>query len=57
MFTILLGTTKLDSSQDSVVKVVATESVIHPNFDADTLENDLALIHLDEPVTYTSKFY
>lgn len=57
MFTILLGTTKLDSSQDSVVKTTATEYVLHPNFDPDTLENDIALIHLDEAVTYTSNVY
>jgi secreted trypsin-like serine protease len=53
LFTILLGTHKL-SGDDSTVQKLATETYfLHPDYNPDTLENDIGLIKLRMPVTIT----
>lgn len=53
-FTILLGTHKLDGDHATVEKLTTDEFVLHPNYNASSLENDIGLIKLRVPVTFNS---
>ncbi|XP_044267832.1 brachyurin-like [Tribolium madens] len=51
-FTIQLGSSTLAGNDPNRVKVSTSESVIHPNFDPISLQNDIGLIKLRLPVEY-----
>jgi hypothetical protein len=52
-FTIQLGSNNLQSSDDNRLIVAATTSVVHPDYNPDTLEHDVGLIKLHMPITFT----
>lgn len=54
MFTIHLGSNNIDLDvTDSNRLIVSTSNyVLHPEFNKNTLENDIGLINLREPVFY-----
>ncbi|RZC41951.1 Trypsin and/or DUF1986 domain containing protein [Asbolus verrucosus] len=53
LFTIRLGSQDLNSNSPEVVRVSTDNYVLHPDFNPDTLENDIGLIKLRMPVTFT----
>ncbi|EFA04604.1 brachyurin [Tribolium castaneum] len=52
LFTIQLGSNTLQGDDPNRIKVSTSESVIHPNFDPLTLQNDIGLVKLRLPVEY-----
>ncbi|RZC38537.1 Trypsin and/or DUF1986 domain containing protein, partial [Asbolus verrucosus] len=54
LFTILFGTNKLDTNNDAMVRVATDIFVLHPNYDPQTLDNDIGLIQLRLPITFTT---
>ncbi|EFA04554.1 brachyurin [Tribolium castaneum] len=52
-FTIVLGTHKLDGDSANVQKLATDEFVLHPDYNPTTLENDIGLIKLRMPVTFS----
>lgn len=57
LFTILLGSNSLSSSDSNRLTVASSSYVIHPKYNSITLENNIALIHLRSSVQYTGKKY
>jgi secreted trypsin-like serine protease len=55
LFTILLGTHKLSGDDSTVLKLATETYFLHPEYNPDTLENDIGLIKLRMPVTITGK--
>ncbi|XP_044268052.1 brachyurin-like [Tribolium madens] len=53
-FTIILGTHKLDGDSNNVEKLATDDFVLHPDYNPSTLENDIGLIKLRMPVTFTT---
>ncbi|KAJ3632602.1 hypothetical protein MTP99_009599 [Tenebrio molitor] len=53
LFTILLGTHKLSGDNSTVLKLATETYVLHPEYNPDTLENDIGLIKLRLRVTLT----
>ncbi|XP_044267124.1 brachyurin-like [Tribolium madens] len=53
-FNIELGSNLLEGEDANRVTVATSEYVIHPDFNPLTLENDIALIKLRLPITYTT---
>ncbi|XP_044267305.1 brachyurin-like [Tribolium madens] len=53
LFTIQIGSNTLTTTDPERVTLSSSEYVVHPNFDPDRIENDIALIKLRMPVTYT----
>jgi hypothetical protein len=54
-FTIVLGSNNLNENEPNRVTVAAEEHFLNPNYDAFTLQHDIALIRLRMPVELTSK--
>ncbi|XP_063914155.1 brachyurin-like [Zophobas morio] len=55
LFTIYLGTANLKEIDTSTALRLATdEYILHPNFNPDTLENDVGVIKLRMPITFTT---
>ncbi|RZB40522.1 brachyurin-like, partial [Asbolus verrucosus] len=52
-FRILLGSITLTSPDFNRVTVTANSSVLHPDYDNLTLQNDIGLIHLSQPVLFS----
>ncbi|EFA04680.1 brachyurin-like [Tribolium castaneum] len=52
-FQVLLGSTTLQGTDPNRVILATSTSVLHPDFNPDTLENDVGLIKFHLPVTYT----
>lgn len=55
-FLILLGTNKLDGNETSIVRLSTDSYVLHPDYNPNTLENDIGLIRFRNSVTFTSGF-
>jgi len=53
-FNLRFGATARTGSQTGIVDMVATESVVHENYNSLYLTNDIALIKLPTPLTYTN---
>ncbi|KAJ3656443.1 hypothetical protein Zmor_015520 [Zophobas morio] len=53
LFTIQLGSNDLESDDPNRVTVSSSTYILHPDFNPDTIENDLGLIKLRMEVTYT----
>ncbi|RZC40182.1 Trypsin domain containing protein, partial [Asbolus verrucosus] len=53
LFTIILGTINLQEPDSSTVKVSTDFYVLHPNYNSETLDNDIGLIRLRLPVTFS----
>jgi hypothetical protein len=55
IFTIHLGSNSLQGSDPYAVKVSADTYVLHPDYNIATLDNDIGLIWLREPVPFSGK--
>ncbi|RZC38660.1 serine protease 53, partial [Asbolus verrucosus] len=53
-FTIYLGSNNLQQNEPSRLIVAAEEFALHPEYYPQTLENDIGLIHLRMPITFTA---
>ncbi|KAJ3656372.1 hypothetical protein Zmor_015455 [Zophobas morio] len=53
LFTIYLGTINLKDVDANSLRLATDIYVIHPDFNPDTLENDIGLIQLRIPITFT----
>jgi secreted trypsin-like serine protease len=53
LFTIQLGSNQLDGSDSGTLKLTTDSFVLHPDYNPDTLENDIGLIEFRMPVTFT----
>lgn len=51
LFTIYLGSA--NRSDPNIQTVAASEYILHPSYDPQTLDNDIGLIKLRMPVTFT----
>ena len=56
IFTIKLGSITLNSDDPNRVIVASSEYVLHPDFNPESIENDIGLIKLRLPITLTSKY-
>lgn len=56
LFTIYLGAHYLNEDEPSRVRLATDFYILHPEYNPLTLENDIGLIQLRMPVTFTSKF-
>nr|XP_015835213.1 PREDICTED: transmembrane protease serine 9 [Tribolium castaneum] len=54
IFTIRLGTVRLDSEDSKALILSTSEYVVHPGFNSTTLENDIGLIRLRMAITFTT---
>ncbi|KAJ3656393.1 hypothetical protein Zmor_015475 [Zophobas morio] len=54
LFTILLGTHKLNGDEASVHRVATEHYVLHPDYNPDTLAHDIGLIKFRAPITFTT---
>ena len=52
--TVRLGSIKLEGSDTSVITVASSHAVPHPEFNPDTIENDIGLLKLRLPVQLTT---
>ena len=62
LFTIQLGSAKLEGEDPSRETVATSEYIIHPDFNPNTITNDIGLIKFRMPIQYTGecsfcKFY
>lgn len=55
LFTIQIGSNTLTTPDPERVTLSSSEYVVHPNFDPNKIENDIALIKLRMPITYNCK--
>ncbi|KAJ3656394.1 hypothetical protein Zmor_015476 [Zophobas morio] len=53
LFSIRLGITNLNSNDESSLRLATDYYVLHPDYNPDTLENDVGLIKLRMPITYS----
>ncbi|KAJ3656420.1 hypothetical protein Zmor_015500 [Zophobas morio] len=53
LFTIQVGSVHLEGHDPNRQTVATSEYVIHPDFNPDTMENDIGLIRFRMPITYT----
>ncbi|KAJ3656387.1 hypothetical protein Zmor_015469 [Zophobas morio] len=53
LFTIYLGTTKLEEPDSTIVTVSTDTYVLHPGYNPETLDNDIGLIKLRLPVSFS----
>ncbi|EFA10762.1 brachyurin [Tribolium castaneum] len=53
LFTIHLGSNTLFSQDENRIILSSSKYVVHPEYDQNTLENDVGLIQLHMPVTFT----
>jgi secreted trypsin-like serine protease len=53
LFTVQLGSHKLDGSDSGTLKLTTDSFVLHPDYNPDTLENDIGLIEFRMPITFT----
>jgi hypothetical protein len=51
-FTIHLGSNHLEQNDPNKIIVATSDYELHPDFNPDTLENDVGLIKLRQPVMY-----
>lgn len=54
LFTIKLGTTNLKDTGSNVATLATETYVLHPDFNSNTLENDLGAIRFRSDITFTS---
>ncbi|KAJ3656392.1 hypothetical protein Zmor_015474 [Zophobas morio] len=54
LFTILVGTHKLSGDESTVLKVATDTYVLHPDYNPNTLANDIGLIKFRAPITFTT---
>ena len=54
-FTLLLGAHDRTVAEPSQLTIETTAHSTHPNWNPSTLANDIALIRLPEPITFTRK--
>jgi secreted trypsin-like serine protease len=54
-FTLLLGAHDRTVAEPSQLTIETTAHATHPNWNPSTLANDVALIRLPEPITFTRK--
>jgi secreted trypsin-like serine protease len=54
LFTIRLGSNNLNSNDPNGQRLATDSYVLHPDYNPDTVENDLGLIKLRMPITYTT---
>jgi hypothetical protein len=57
LFVITLGSATLKDDDPNRITVATSEYFLHPDYNPDTLENDLGLIKLRMPVTFTGEVY
>jgi hypothetical protein len=55
LFTIQLGSKDLTTADSNRQTVATSDWVVHPDFNPDSIENDIGLIQLRLPVTLTGK--
>ena len=53
--TISFGADTLENEDDSRVTVATSTYFLHPDYNPQTLENDIGIIRLRMPITHTSK--
>jgi secreted trypsin-like serine protease len=53
LFTIYLGTTNIQKLDSTGLQLATDTYILHPDFNPDTLENDIGLIKLRIPITFT----
>ena len=51
-----MGTHKLSGDESTVLKVATDTYVLHPDYNPNTLANDIGLIKFRAPITFTSKY-
>ncbi|KAJ3656383.1 hypothetical protein Zmor_015465 [Zophobas morio] len=54
LFTVVMGTHKLSVNDESVVRVATEHYVLHPDYNPNTLANDIGLIKFRAPITFTT---
>ncbi|XP_057556954.1 transmembrane protease serine 12 [Hippopotamus amphibius kiboko] len=52
MWRVMIGTNDIDGSQPHTKKMKVKAIIIHPDFDVESYENDIALFHLKKAVSY-----
>jgi hypothetical protein len=57
LFVITLGSVTLKGDDPNRLTLSTSEYFLHPDYNPDTLENDLGLIKLRMPITFTGKVY
>jgi hypothetical protein len=50
-----LGANSLDTREPDSMDVTSRYSIVHMNYDSTLLRNDIAVVHLPEPVYFTSE--
>lgn len=55
-FTIQLGSHTLEEGDDNRLIVSTSEYVIHPSFEPTSMKNDIALLKLRVPISYSSRY-
>jgi hypothetical protein len=53
LFTLRLGSNSLTANDASLTRVSSDSYFLHPDFNPETLENDVGLIKLRMPITYS----
>lgn len=53
LFTVRLGSTSLNSNSVNVLRLSTDIYALHPDYNPDTLENDIGLIQFRQPITLT----
>jgi len=52
----MLGANRRDIVESGALRVTATRTIRHPQYNANNLNNDIALIQLPSPVTFTGEY-
>jgi hypothetical protein len=56
LFTIQLGLSNLKANEPSTLTLATDEYFLHPEFNPNTLENDIGLIKFRMPITFTGTY-
>lgn len=54
-FTLYLGGITLSPVDSSTLTVASDRAIVHEGYSSNTLNNDIALVRLPDPILYTSK--
>ena len=57
LFTVSLGSATLNDDDPNRVTVATSTYYLHPDYNPQTLENDIGIIRLRMPITHTGIFY
>jgi hypothetical protein len=56
-YEVRLGANRIDTTESGAVVVTSRSSIVHSQYNANTLNNDIAVIQLPSAVTLSSKYH